>query len=981
MDLKRIICIILVACLLLSLLAGISFSVFAEPAGLAFTGLGEVAPGATIDTQQITGAPEGFWLHAMLSAYNYDSGWFETVEDGVVGQKGVYELTMVMWGKDGAGMTWDQYEAMCECATIDGMEFDEITTQNCDEDFVYEVAFYKLFMVGDIQIVDTVVFDELPPVEAGTPADLSQVRLADSVVGCYIDESSYWYDEWGKDMGEVLEDGSAYHLVLNLRPCEGYWFDWELWCDAPMEPYSAFTDYVWGRGYVDFRYSLSREITRLDISVDANPQYGAPIEVPAISVDADAELNIQSHWSFEGMDGWNEVEGGTFGYGTYSLFITLQTQNNTTFRDPLDELLINGMPWHHQENVELWSESEQHVTLRLRYYVDPPMGYVDYIWLAGAPGKVEPGDAMVIPEIEVLEGQLSITGARWEDEEGNPVSGNFEFGKKYLLALQVVPEEGYALRNDNPVEMETVDGFYKRAWMGVKQDGTGVVYAEYNLIPTVDAVDVKVTVPQIGAEPAAPTVAEDALYYISGYTWQDYDTGEPVVQFEEGKKYTLHVSIWLQEGYRIDEELRASYNGKPVYRISWSENTISLYIDFSFKKQIQRVDITMDMPQIGDAADFSGISLPVDAPYYISVDNSYWYGENEGFEGVFAKDKYYLRLCLMAKDGLEFHENVKVYINGQYCDYAYVEGGGEELSVEHSISFRDKITQVEISRLPDAINPGDTIDPLEEIETDRYTGALYWAILNEDGISLEPVTHDKFQNNSTYFLIMSLEAKAGYEFSDDFAVLFEGQKVEGITLSYETGADYAKMYALGVEVIDTVDLIAPAPEAGKPLGEVALPQGAPYEMLGYDVGVSDTEKDEGVLGIDEETPAEAGKFYWISGVIVANEGYVFADTLTIRINGKVMDRTHVYGSPVALGRMGIFFDCIGQAKETAETTGDIDGDGQTTADDVIALLLHVTMPDVFAVDVNADYNGDGELTADDVIALLLHVTMPDVFPL
>lgn len=61
--------------------------------------------------------------------------------------------------------------------------------------------------------------------------------------------------------------------------------------------------------------------------------------------------------------------------------------------------------------------------------------------------------------------------------------------------------------------------------------------------------------------------------------------------------------------------------------------------------------------------------------------------------------------------------------------------------------------------------------------------------------------------------------------------------------------------------------------------------------------------------------------------------------------------------------------------------GDIDGNEQITRDDVIRLLLHVTMPGRFPLDAEADFNGDNQVTRDDVIRLLLHVTMPNRFPL
>ena len=61
--------------------------------------------------------------------------------------------------------------------------------------------------------------------------------------------------------------------------------------------------------------------------------------------------------------------------------------------------------------------------------------------------------------------------------------------------------------------------------------------------------------------------------------------------------------------------------------------------------------------------------------------------------------------------------------------------------------------------------------------------------------------------------------------------------------------------------------------------------------------------------------------------------------------------------------------------------GDIDGNRVVNRDDVIQLLLHVSMPDSFSVKVPADFTGDGRVTRDDVLQLLLHVSMPDAFPL
>jgi len=61
--------------------------------------------------------------------------------------------------------------------------------------------------------------------------------------------------------------------------------------------------------------------------------------------------------------------------------------------------------------------------------------------------------------------------------------------------------------------------------------------------------------------------------------------------------------------------------------------------------------------------------------------------------------------------------------------------------------------------------------------------------------------------------------------------------------------------------------------------------------------------------------------------------------------------------------------------------GDLDGNGQVSADDVVALLLYISMPDMFTIQSDGDLNKDGKINTDDAVKLLLHISMPDMFPL
>ena len=66
---------------------------------------------------------------------------------------------------------------------------------------------------------------------------------------------------------------------------------------------------------------------------------------------------------------------------------------------------------------------------------------------------------------------------------------------------------------------------------------------------------------------------------------------------------------------------------------------------------------------------------------------------------------------------------------------------------------------------------------------------------------------------------------------------------------------------------------------------------------------------------------------------------------------------------------------------TPAVPGDMDGDGQVTVDDVLALLWYVLFPDDYPIGAEADFDGNGETNVDDVLTLLWYVLFPDDYPL
>lgn len=78
--------------------------------------------------------------------------------------------------------------------------------------------------------------------------------------------------------------------------------------------------------------------------------------------------------------------------------------------------------------------------------------------------------------------------------------------------------------------------------------------------------------------------------------------------------------------------------------------------------------------------------------------------------------------------------------------------------------------------------------------------------------------------------------------------------------------------------------------------------------------------------------------------------------------------------------------CTGNAVYTAEFspkggTGDLNNDEKVDADDVVALLLHISMPDQFSIQGNGDMDGNSAVDTQDAVMLLLHVSLPEMFPL
>lgn len=160
-------------------------------------------------------------------------------------------------------------------------------------------------------------------------------------------------------------------------------------------------------------------------------------------------------------------------------------------------------------------------------------------------------------------------------------------------------------------------------------------------------------------------------------------------------------------------------------------------------------------------------------------------------------------------------------------------------------------------------------------------------------------------------------------------------------------------------------------ESGKPIGKVTV---------GGNVRIWDNRRANGAqINVYSSEPDKSftivGNFSGEVGVAIGYpaEGKVVGtvDNATVPADRLVVDNSSQY-------RFAIKGD---QLVLVSGVLGDVDRNKIVNVDDVVTLLLHVSMPDLFKIEGDADFDGNGRVNVDDVVTLLLHVSMPDIFPL
>lgn len=854
----------------------------------------------------------------------------------------VYQLTLTLTAAEGYVFVSENLEATTVSSGRLGW-----TWGNWDSTATVGIV----YLPDGTQLIDSVSVTGVPELKEGVSTDVSAIDEPANVN--YFVTGSYLYgidsDHNSLDpIGDTLVKGNCYYLNISIAPKEGYWFAEDV-TGPDGTNYSSVNS--WGSSYhIEYVCDMLPEIWEANLTGLAKAEYGKTLSASDIKAPENAKYTVEAE--FKPLSG-EAAASVTFDYGYYDLNITLTPKEGYTFEMDSGSVYINELGlWELYEEYG-WSvgsreSSEDEIYINLYTNIAPPNGYIESFRLKGDVEDIEPGQTITAPTVtyypyadEGMEDAVTVTKTEWVDAEHKAVTGKFEDGEMYYLAVTAKAAEGYGFHSDMwYINLVNSNGRYINETRDYDYSfDTVTVYFPYSLLPTVDEVALTITEPAVGAAPSAVTVPNDAKYALNedvGYNWYDYGGGEEFEKFETNGKYVLYLSLVPADGYEWAEDLTVTINGEEVDSW-WTESDGSLWLDhtYSFKTKLDRVDITMPVPAEGGTANIADIKVPADAAYAIDAETSEWELDYDTFSGTFEKGgNYRLRLYVNVKDSTttEFSEDCVVYLNGTAYDKDEYDIGwnGNTVTVYYALDLREVISKVELPAVPGEVKAGDAVPEGGELtvpEGANYAGVSQWVIFSTDSGTTEP--GETFETGKAYYLVYQIGTKEGYRFAEDLVITAGGKELTGVIkmIGDDEGA-IAIMYPVGMKVIDKIELTVTEPVAGQKPGSVTVPQDAPYSITytGWTTSSKDDISDTDEMGKKEVF--KIGNYYWVGVELKAAEGYVFASDVQILVNGEAVDMAalvkEIGNGYYAMGDMAMAAGVFGQLTEPTDNpkTGD-----------------------------------------------------------
>ena len=703
-----------------------------------------------------------------------------------------------------------------------------------------------------------------------------------------------------------------------------------------------------------------------EVCVEGLPESIAPgaAEVPELGIREETATISEISWVDKDKTAVAAFQEGKL----YYLQIILDAVAGCEFAD-----YLSVWGWWDDAEVEVISKTKAKAWFR--YSLEPGVGDIALTVTGLEVGAPVSGVQVTLqPDAKVEFKRIDVYD-RFLDEDA---TGNFQDGRKYYIRYTLTPKEGYTGEDVGTITINGEEvGAYSFSYDCVEVEQ---MFSTCEPLGTIELIS-------SGLEEGAPAsgvtlqISENAHVTLKYIEVKDWDAWEPVEgNFVHGKTYSIEYCLQIEDGYGIDDDTEIFLNGEAA---EWGDEEPYIYVyeDFTTCDIIDTVVLTMPEPEIGRKI-VDTWPVCVGNTYEIREEFSGWCdldGEEIPDDGVFQKGHAYnLSVNMVPAEGYVFSENLEIRINDKVL-YEY--SPGHEVWPDLEYSFREKITVVELPAFPQELQKGDALQPVQLPANVNYTMECAWnwfapdcAITQETEENVTKVTKDGF-----YVLCLEIQAKPGCEFTQETVATAGGQLYQNGRLELFRGVMVLyKIYALGMESIDRIDISVAEPQVGRTPTMPTVSSEEVYQLPEDCVWWYSGQDGKTYSLMEGDETFRAGDYAALEIDLVGLSGYAFSEELEIYVNGQKVE-------PLWVFHMG-FYDRIvigfGKLRQTgSEGPGDFDGLMGVDEDDAIYLLQHVLMPEMFPVTQNPDLDGNGVVNEDDAIYLLQHVLMPDMFPL
>ncbi len=336
---------------------------------------------------------------------------------------------------------------------------------------------------------------------------------------------------------------------------------------------------------------------------------------------------------------------------------------------------------------------------------------------------------------------------------------------------------------------------------------------------------------------------------------------------------------------------------------------------------INTASITITEPVKGAKPDFSP-QAPSDANYTVTqpvtwfVD--YWYGEydnelnGESGDYTFKKagDQVKVRVGLRANSGYEFGKksNLTCYVNGQTAEVTW--NTGDLVICEYTFKVINPLLIYNVSATISEPVVGSHPDFTPVLPADAA-----YTLEAQDGVhwykgSSAMTLSNTFERNSTYYVMIYLVPKGGYQFASDVTASINGKEAE--LFQGSNSLSIKCTFDLKTASITSVSIITPPAVGAKPDYNPVLPSYANYTC---DNGVSWF--DETVERWLEKTDSFlADHVYYFRVNLYPKTGYEFADDLTAAVNGNAVTAELRESGDSIYARLTYIFPVLGSKSFT-----------------------------------------------------------------